>query len=101
MSGVQRKVKKGKSGRTESIELKLGTAELPMADAHLVLDQYQKLKSDDRFKATSGFLTELFRKLQPLEKGKYTRLEVDMTVKHFQDYNEGFKYKMDAKPRGM
>ncbi|XP_052095186.1 caspase-3-like isoform X1 [Mytilus californianus] len=94
------KITKGKSGKTESIELKLGTTELPLEDAQLVLDQYKKLKTDDRFVNTSGFLTELFRKLQPLEKGQSTRLEVDMTVRQFQDYSEGFKYKMDAKPRG-
>ncbi|XP_076090254.1 caspase-3-like isoform X3 [Mytilus galloprovincialis] len=93
------KITKGKSGKTESIELKLGTTELPLADAQLVLDQYKKLKTDDRFVNTSGFLTELFRKLQPLEKGHSTRLEVDMIVRQFQDYSEGFKYKMDAKPR--
>lgn len=95
------KITKGKSGKTESIELKLGTTELPLEDAQLVLDQYKKLKTDDRFVNTSSFLTELFRKLQPLEKGHSTRLEVDMIVRQFQDYSEGFKYKMDAKPRGV
>lgn len=101
LDGTPQAKRKGKNGKSETIECKMGTTTLPLADARLVLEQYNKLKTDDRFNITTGFLSELFRKLQPLEKGEFTRIEVDMTVKQYQDYSEGFKYKMDAKPRGI
>lgn len=73
---------------------------LPLKDARGVLSLIEQLKTDQKYSATLGFLSDLFRKLNTLEDGQFSRIEIDMTVRQYQDYTDGFQYRLTVKPVG-
>lgn len=97
---IGKKSKNNDSKQAQVVELHLGTTVLPLKDARAVLSQIEQLKSDQKYSTTLGFLSDLFRKLQTLEDGQFSRIEIDMTVRQYQDYKEGFQYRLTTKPIG-
>ena len=94
------KKKKEETKSPKVIEINLGTTILPLKDAQAVLKQIQQLKTDQKYSATFGFLSDLFQKLQSLDNGLYSRIEIDMTVRQYQDQTDGFQYNFSSKPIG-
>lgn len=58
------------------------------------------MKGDGKYDSLAEFLSQLLQKVQNLETGNYSRTEIELCVRQFQDYNEGFHYRMESKPRG-
>ena len=58
------------------------------------------MRGDQNYSALVEFLSQLLQKVQNLETGNYSRTEIELFVRQFQDYNEGFHYRMDSKSRG-
>lgn len=58
------------------------------------------MRGDRNYSALVEFLSQLLQKVQNLETGNYSRTEIELFVRQFQDYNEGFHYRMDSKSRG-
>ncbi|XP_071157541.1 caspase-3-like isoform X2 [Mytilus edulis] len=94
------KNKKKETKTAQVVELHLGTTVLPLKDARGVLSLIEQLKTDQKYSATLGFLSDLFRKLNTLEDGQFSRIEIDMTVRQYQDYTDGFQYRLTVKPVG-
>ena len=59
------------------------------------------MKGDGKYDSLAEFLSQLLQKVQNLETGNYSRTEIQLCVRQFQDYNEGFHYRMESKPRGQ
>ena len=82
------------------IEYPAGTTSIPLAEAQLLLGEIDNMKGDGKYDSLAEFLSQLLQKIQNLETGNYSRTEIQLCVRQFQDYNEGFHYRMESKPRG-
>lgn len=65
-----------------------------------MLGEIDNMKGDGKYDSLAEFLSQLLQKVQNLETGNYSRTEIQLCVRQFQDYNEGFHYQMESKPRG-
>ena len=82
------------------IENPAGVTSITLPELQLLLDEIEEMKGDKEYDGLTGFLSQLLQKVQNWDSGNYTRTEIELFVRQFQDFNEGFHYRMDQKPRG-
>ncbi|CAG2204672.1 CASP8 [Mytilus edulis] len=86
--------------RPQIIEYPAGVTTIPLPELQVLLDEIEEMRGDRNYSALVEFLSQLLQKVQNLETGNYSRTEIELFVRQFQDYNEGFHYRMDSKSRG-
>ncbi|XP_076093901.1 uncharacterized protein LOC143064732 [Mytilus galloprovincialis] len=86
--------------RPQIIEYPAGVTTIPLPELQVLLDEIEEMRGDQNYSALIEFLSQLLQKVQNLETGNYSRTEIELFVRQFQDYNEGFHYRMDSKSRG-
>ncbi|XP_052090826.1 uncharacterized protein LOC127727751 [Mytilus californianus] len=86
--------------RPQIIEYPAGVTTIALPELQVLLDEIEVMRGDRNYSALVEFLSQLLQKVQNLETGNYSRTEIELFVRQFQDYNEGFQYRMDSKSRG-